>query len=228
MVYCTRAFLPLLQQAADAGEAYLVNTSSVFGLWSCPEMSSYVAAKHAVKGLTESIMTECAMKHPTLHVACVHPGGVRTEIASKSLSSPVETADARNKVVQDFNQGAGLSAEEAAAWILNGVARDSTRILVGYDAYCFDMATRLGPRWCYEAFAALGRSGWQAASLNPQDAKAPTGTQLMRTMLGGGWYMALMFSPLMLVKITQHAAFKPLAVTGAAAAAYKTWQRSKL
>lgn len=227
VVHCTRAFLPLLQEAASRGEAYLVNTSSVAGLWSIPLMTSYVAAKHAVKGFTESLMAECAMKYPTLHVACVHPGGVKTEIAAKSLSGPGDSPEKRDRGIQAFAAVADLTAKEAVECILTGVARNSTRIIVGWDATFMDIAARVGPRWSYEIFAALGRSGWRMRG--PEDTTPPTGMQLLKTMLGGGWYMALAMSPLALVQASRHPAFQPLAAGVAAASLYTGLRhRSKL
>ena len=76
VLHCVRAFLPALQAST---EAYVVNTSSINAIWTWPEHSAYSSAKAAVQGLTESLMIECMVKAPHVHVACVHPGGVRTD-----------------------------------------------------------------------------------------------------------------------------------------------------
>ena len=74
----TKAFLPLL---IASGDGALVNLSSLFGLIPMPGQSAYVAAKYAVRGLTESVRIEMlAAGHPVT-VTCVHPGGVKTGIA---------------------------------------------------------------------------------------------------------------------------------------------------
>src|SRR3954451_21673708 len=56
---CTRAFLPMLQRAE---EDHIVNTSSVNGFWASigPRVphTAYSAAKFAVKGFTEALITD--------------------------------------------------------------------------------------------------------------------------------------------------------------------------
>lgn len=83
--YGCRAFMPLLV-AADAG--YLVNTSSVNGFWASigPGVShtAYCAAKFAVKGFSEALITDLAVNAPHVKVAVVMPGHVGTSIALNS------------------------------------------------------------------------------------------------------------------------------------------------
>lgn len=168
------------------------------------------------------------MKYPTLHIACVHPGGVSTDIAKKSEGPPREMPGEREEMVNWVESLTVLTAAEAADWILRGVERNSTRMLVGYDAYLFDLATRLGPRWCYQIFVALGRSGWgENQTIDLKERSPPSTSQMLRTMLGGGWYMALMFTPMLLIQARRHPAFKPAAVALVAAAFYSL-RRSRL
>jgi NAD(P)-dependent dehydrogenase (short-subunit alcohol dehydrogenase family) len=78
---CTRSFLPLLV-AAD--EAHLVNTSSVNGFWASmgPTMAhtAYSTAKFAVKGFTESLITDLRINAPHVGVSVVMPGHIGTDI----------------------------------------------------------------------------------------------------------------------------------------------------
>ena len=80
--YCTRAFMPLLV-ASDSG--YLVNTSSVNGFWASigPDFphTAYSAAKFAVKGFSEALITDLRLHAPHVKVAVVMPGHVGTSIA---------------------------------------------------------------------------------------------------------------------------------------------------
>ena len=66
--HCTRAFLPMLQKAE---EGHIVNTSSVNGFWASvgPRIphTAYSAAKFAVKGFTEALITDCGSTRPTLN-----------------------------------------------------------------------------------------------------------------------------------------------------------------
>ncbi|MEC8896759.1 MAG: SDR family NAD(P)-dependent oxidoreductase, partial [Pseudomonadota bacterium] len=75
----TRAFLPYL---IESGDGHVVNISSVFGLIGVPKQSAYNAAKFAVRGFTESLRQEMKLENQPVQVSCVHPGGIRTNIAN--------------------------------------------------------------------------------------------------------------------------------------------------
>jgi NAD(P)-dependent dehydrogenase (short-subunit alcohol dehydrogenase family) len=81
----TRAFLPLLL-AAPFG--HIVNTSSINGFWASlgpnTAHSAYSAAKFAVKGFTEALITDFRMNAPTLRASVVMPGHIGTDIAINS------------------------------------------------------------------------------------------------------------------------------------------------
>jgi NAD(P)-dependent dehydrogenase (short-subunit alcohol dehydrogenase family) len=83
--HCTRAFLPLLMAA---NEGHIVNTSSVNGFWASigPGIphTAYAAAKFAVKGFTEALMTDLAVNAPHIHCSVVMPGHIGTEIVTNS------------------------------------------------------------------------------------------------------------------------------------------------
>ncbi|HEY3948070.1 SDR family oxidoreductase [Phenylobacterium sp.] len=80
-----RTFLPMLQ-AAD--EAHIVNTSSVNGFWASlgPNVShtAYAAAKFAVKGFSEALITDLARTAPNIKVSVVMPGHIGTSIVANS------------------------------------------------------------------------------------------------------------------------------------------------
>lgn len=80
-----RTFLPMLQ-AAD--EAHIVNTSSVNGFWASlgPNVShtAYAAAKFAVKGFSEALITDLRLNAPHIKVSVVMPGHIGTSIVANS------------------------------------------------------------------------------------------------------------------------------------------------
>jgi NAD(P)-dependent dehydrogenase (short-subunit alcohol dehydrogenase family) len=82
---CTRAFLPMLQ---NADEAHIVNTSSVNGFWASvgPRIShtAYCAAKFAVKGFTEALITDLQVHAPHIKCSVVMPGHIGTSILANS------------------------------------------------------------------------------------------------------------------------------------------------
>ncbi len=83
--YCTRAFLPLL---VAAEEGHLINTSSVNGFWASigPDIphTAYSAAKFAVKGFTEALITDLRLNAPHVNVSVVMPGHIGTSIVINS------------------------------------------------------------------------------------------------------------------------------------------------
>jgi len=85
--YGTRAFLPLL---VASREAHIVNTSSVNGFWAVlgPNIphTAYSAAKFAVKGFTEALITDLRLNAPHVEVSVVMPGHVGTSIVMNSAA----------------------------------------------------------------------------------------------------------------------------------------------
>ncbi len=83
--FCTRAFLPMLV-ASD--EAHIVNTSSVNGFWASlgphTPHTAYCAAKFAVKGFTEALITDLRVNAPHVKCSVVMPGHIGTSIVSNS------------------------------------------------------------------------------------------------------------------------------------------------
>ena len=142
-----RAALPHLKmQAAATGTAWLVNISSVFGMMGYPTQSAYNASKYAVRGLTEALQIELGVTDPGICVIRVHPGGVRTNVAinSKRIAGmPGQRTDL--DFAAEFEKAAKTTPEQAAAIIINGMARRRHRVLIGNDAKFIDWMTRLFP-----------------------------------------------------------------------------------
>src|SRR5690349_22028096 len=80
-----RTFLPLLLRA---DEGHIVNTSSVNGFWASVGMgvphTAYAAAKFAVKGFSEALMTDLKLNAPHIKCSVVMPGHIGTSIVSNS------------------------------------------------------------------------------------------------------------------------------------------------
>ena len=103
---CTRAFLPMMMKA---DQAHIVNTSSVNGFWASlgPGVphTAYSAAKFAVKGFTEALITDLRVNAPHIKCSVVMPGHIGTSIVANSrkihfetqsdIMSPEEIAQAR-------------------------------------------------------------------------------------------------------------------------------------
>lgn len=100
--YNTRAFMPLLLKS---DEGHIINTSSINGFYAAlggggPGVphTAYSAAKHAVKGFTEALITDFRFNAPHLKASIVMPGNVGTDIYLNSTkiiegSSNAEVSD---------------------------------------------------------------------------------------------------------------------------------------
>jgi NAD(P)-dependent dehydrogenase (short-subunit alcohol dehydrogenase family) len=137
VVYGTYAYLPTL---IESGDGHLVNISSLFGLLAVPTQSAYNAAKFGVRGFTEALRQEMMVAKAPVQVHCVHPGGVKTNIARAARA---QDGVAPDELARRFDKIATLSPDQAATIILKGVRRGSPRILVGNDARALDLMQRL-------------------------------------------------------------------------------------
>ncbi|MEE4661180.1 MAG: SDR family NAD(P)-dependent oxidoreductase [Halieaceae bacterium] len=154
VVHGCKAFLPLLHQA---GGGHLVNLSSVFGLVSVPTQSAYNASKFAVRGYTEALRQELA--DTGIHVCCVHPGGVKTDIARSARSGRPDGQ--APPFANRFEAFARTTAEAAALQILNAIQKRAPRLVIGVDGKLMSLVVRAFPasyprilRWLTGAAAA--------------------------------------------------------------------------
>ncbi len=138
VVHGTKAFLPHLLAAE---EGHVVNVSSVFGLIAVPGQGAYNAAKFAVRGFTECLRQELELEQRRVSATCVHPGGIRTNIARAMRNRHDGISDA--EAARRFDEMARTTPETAALRIVRGVQRNSRRILIGADAHAIDLVQRL-------------------------------------------------------------------------------------
>lgn len=157
VVYGTKAFLPLLEAS---GEGHVVNISSVFGLTAQPLMSGYNASKYAVRGFTESLRQDLELTGSCVSATCVHPGGIKTNIA-KSARMSASVSDATGKpaveAMQDFEKLFMTTPDRAAKTILDGILANRRRVLIGVDARFFDWIVRLAPTGYQRVFTGAVR-----------------------------------------------------------------------
>jgi NADP-dependent 3-hydroxy acid dehydrogenase YdfG len=142
VVHGVDAFLPELGSRPDA---HIVNISSVFGLVSIPSQSAYNASKFAVRGYTEALRQE--LVGTPIHVTCVHPGGIKTNIvrSGRHFQGPSGHAVDTDSFARKFELGALTTADEAARAIIKGILHNKPRVLIGSDARLLDLCARLAP-----------------------------------------------------------------------------------
>jgi NAD(P)-dependent dehydrogenase (short-subunit alcohol dehydrogenase family) len=157
VVHGTQAFLPHL---IAAEEGHVVNLSSLFGLVAVPGQGAYNAAKFAVRGYTECLRQELELEHPHVSATCVHPGGVRTNIARSARNRHPQLSSA--EAAQRFDEIARTTPEQAARAIVRGVQRNARRVLIGADAKIIDLVQRVSGAG-YQALAVAAARRGQVA-----------------------------------------------------------------
>ncbi len=139
--YGCRAFLPQLQ---GRPEACIVNLSSIFAMVSMPTQSIYNASKAAVRAFSDALREELAGTR--VQLLCVHPGGVKTNIARNARLGDISMlAASPAAMVQLFEKQSPTSAAQAAEAILSAIERGRTRLMIGSDARVADWVYRLMP-----------------------------------------------------------------------------------
>ena len=153
VVHGCRAFLPQLRTRP---EAVLVNISSIFAMVSVPTQSIYNAAKAAVRGFSDSLREE--LRGGPVHVLCVHPGGIRTNIVRSARMIDISLVAASPQAMNaHFDAAARTSPEEAALAIVRAIESGKTRLLIGADAHILDLLFRLFPTRVSAWLTALAR-----------------------------------------------------------------------
>jgi len=132
--HSTRAFLPMLQRA---DEGHIVNTSSVNGFWASigPRIphTAYSAAKFAVKGFTEALITDLRLNAPHIKCSVVMPGHIGTSIRSNSrkihngvesdVMDATQIARARARIASLGTDVSSMSDEDIQKMVAEGERR---------------------------------------------------------------------------------------------------------
>lgn len=139
-VRLTHAFLPTLLKQPSA---HIVNLSSIFGICSPPGQAPYVASKFGVRGFSESLRHE--LDGTNVGLTVVHPGGVRTNIATSARVSASIDPDFGKEASARFNTLLRTPAKVAAAQIIAAVEKKAPRLLIGPDAKGAEFVQRLMP-----------------------------------------------------------------------------------
>lgn len=125
-----QSFLPLMTSHGKGG--HIINTSSIFGMYTMEGQSAYSAAKYAIVGLSESARLDLAPKNIGVSVLC--PGVIATNILTGHRNRPTELAasnDAGYKRLEaliPYMASTGLPAENVAEQILHGIRKNKAYI----------------------------------------------------------------------------------------------------
>jgi NADP-dependent 3-hydroxy acid dehydrogenase YdfG len=122
------------------GFGHIVNVASIEGLIPMPFSVSYVTSKYAVVGLSQALRIEAADLGVKVNVVC--PALVKTRIFEDSRSVGNRGFDSINEILNRF----GISSEQCARSILNGVKANKEVIMIPRAVGCLWLIQRLFPK----------------------------------------------------------------------------------
>ena len=112
VVHGVRLFTPMMLAAAAADPGYqghIVNTASMAGLLSPPNMGVYNVSKHAVVTLSETLFQDLALVTTQVHAHVLCPFFVPTGISASGRNRPADVSDADAKPTRSQRIGQALS-----------------------------------------------------------------------------------------------------------------------
>lgn len=115
----------------ETGGGAIVNNSSVAGLVAIPAAAPYVAAKHAVIGLTRAAADEYAKQG--IRVNAVAPGTTRSEITADWFDRNPGLEQMVNGMTPQGRTAAPEEIAEAAAWLLSDRSPFLTGVVMPVD-----------------------------------------------------------------------------------------------
>ena len=135
VVHGVRLFTPMMLAAAkkDPGyQGHIVNTASMAGLLTAPNMGVYNVSKHAVVALTETLYQDLKLVTDQVSASVLCPYFVPTGISQSHRNRPAELPHQKATKSQKIGQamsdkavGSGkVSAEDVAQMVFDAVAAD--------------------------------------------------------------------------------------------------------
>jgi NAD(P)-dependent dehydrogenase (short-subunit alcohol dehydrogenase family) len=153
VVHGVHAFTPMMLEAAAADAAYeghVVNTSSMAGLLSAPNMGVYNVSKHAVVTLTETLYQDLALVTDQVTASVLCPYFVPTGIAQSHRNRPQDLKGGKPtrsqlvaQAMSDKAVGSGkVTAEEVAQKVFDAL-RDKRFYIYSHPQALKGVQTRL-------------------------------------------------------------------------------------
>jgi NADP-dependent 3-hydroxy acid dehydrogenase YdfG len=115
VVHCMQAFLPGMVER-DSG--HVVNTSSIDGLVTVRNAAGYVAAKHAVSALSETVYRELEEAGSSVGISVLCPAAVATDILNSGRHRPSRLGPAALAAERDYPPLDGVMQPAQAADIM--------------------------------------------------------------------------------------------------------------
>jgi NAD(P)-dependent dehydrogenase (short-subunit alcohol dehydrogenase family) len=135
VVHGVRLFTPMMLDAAKADPSYqghIVNTASMAGLLTAPNMGIYNVSKHAVVALTETLYQDLKLVTDQVSASVLCPYFVPTGITQSQRNRPVTMAEEKPTQSQLIGQAMSdkavssgkVSAAQVAQFVFDAIAQD--------------------------------------------------------------------------------------------------------
>ncbi|MDB5940438.1 MAG: short chain dehydrogenase family protein [Ramlibacter sp.] len=135
VIHGVRLFTPMMLQAAKndpSWQGHIVNTASMAGLLTPPNMGIYNVSKHAVVSLTETLYQDLRLVSEQVSASVLCPYFVPTGISQSHRNRPGELADEQptrsqmiGQAMSDKAVGSGkITAAQVAQKVFDAVAAD--------------------------------------------------------------------------------------------------------
>jgi NAD(P)-dependent dehydrogenase (short-subunit alcohol dehydrogenase family) len=135
VIHGVRLFTPMMLAAAKADPAYrghIVNTASMAGLLTPPNMGIYNVSKHAVVSLTETLYQDLKLVSDQVSASVLCPYFVPTGISQSHRNKPAELADEQATQSQLIGQAMSdkavssgkITAAQVAEMVFNAMRAD--------------------------------------------------------------------------------------------------------
>jgi NAD(P)-dependent dehydrogenase (short-subunit alcohol dehydrogenase family) len=135
VVHGVRLFTPMMLAAAKkdpAWRGHIVNTASMAGLLTPPNMGIYNVSKHAVVSLTETLYQDLKLVSDQLSASVLCPYFVPTGISQSHRNKPAELADEKATQSQMIGQAQSdkavssgkVTAAEVAQMVFDAISAD--------------------------------------------------------------------------------------------------------
>lgn len=135
VVHGVRLFTPMMLEAAKADSAYqghIVNTASMAGLLTAPNMGIYNVSKHAVVALTETLYQDLKLVTDQVSASVLCPYFVPTGITQSQRNRPATMPEEKPTQSQLIGQAMSdkavssgkVSAAQVAQFVFDAIAHD--------------------------------------------------------------------------------------------------------
>ncbi len=136
VIHGIRVFTPLMLNQNTEG--HIINTASVAGLLSLPQMSLYCLTKHSVVTLTESLYHDLKEINAKISCSVLCPAYVPTKISESERNRPAQQGTLRVKTQENLEmeqklkyavESGKITAKAVADLVFEGISDDQFYIL---------------------------------------------------------------------------------------------------